>query len=178
MDALSDTAATLYEAMASTGTVLPAFMVNEDNEATERHKLRLIAGLVAMAQLETTETLAPAQIYDALDESLALEKNCIFSFDELLELLAAAYEETVHPPFPPLPIPRAGRPPELPEDLYGVDLAAFNGKLPGRQRYVWGSLLTDTLALAQARYPWRIGTTRADHAEPFVPGKPPEEPSI
>lgn len=179
MDTLSGAAATLYAAMAHTGTVLPAFLLNDDNQATERHTLSLIAGLTGLAQLEPSDRLTPGQIYDALDTAYGLEKSCIFSFAELLELLSHTYEAAVHPPFPPLSIPHADRDtPETVAELYGIDLAAFSGKLSGRQRYVWDGLLIDTLGLAQARYPWRIGTTRADHAEPFVPGPPPEEPSI
>jgi hypothetical protein len=180
---LSSTAQALYEAMSQTGTLLPEFMVTDNNRAGQMHQLSLIAGLVGMARATfkelPVEGLAPDALYAALDGAYSLEASGIYSFDEALALLSEVYERTVNPPYPPLLIPRPGYEDGEPlEVLYGVNLEKFSGRLSGRKRMVWGQLIEDLQKLGRERYPWRIGTSREAHSEPFVIGPPPEEPSL
>ena len=141
MESLSESAAALYASMSASGAVLPAFMVNEDNEAAERHKLSLLAGLVGLAQLDPAGEVGPQELYDALDPVYALEDSCIFSFDELMELISGAFDALARPPFPVPPLPRPDGSQETLEELYAVDLSRYAGKLSGRQRNVWEELM-------------------------------------
>ena len=125
------------------------------------------------------EGIAPGALYSALDNAYGLEESGIYTFDEALTLLSEVYERTVNPPYPPLLIPRPGFEDGEPlESLYGINLEKFAGKLSGRKRMVWGELLADLRTLGEERFPWRIGTPREAHAEPFVIGPAPEEPSL
>ncbi len=180
---LSDTTQALYEAMSHTGTLLPSYMVTDNNRAEQMQRLALIAGMVGMARHRSRELavagIAPDALYGALDAAYGLEKSGIYSFDEALTLLSEVYERTVNPPYPPLLIPRPGFEDGEPlEMLYGINLEKFAGKLSGRKRMVWGELLEDLRKLGAERYPWRIGTPREAHSEPFVIGPAPEEPSL
>jgi len=182
MDALSSTAQTLHAAMSQTGTVLPSFMVNDANRADETRKLELLAGLLALARQSSPDLSAdasPDALYAALDAGMKLEQYGIFDFKELMELLDEAHHKAANPPFPLTGPPTAANPEGEPlSQMYGVDLSAFDGSLSDRKARVWVDLMAATLTLAQERYPWRVGTTRADHAEPFVPGRAPEEPTF
>jgi len=180
---LSEATQSLYAAMSSTGTLLPSYMVTDNNRAAQLRRLSLIAGMVGMARHRSRELsiegIAPAALYAALDSAYGLEQSGIYTFDEALTLLSEVYERTVNPPYPPLLIPRPGFEDGEPlEILYGVNLETFAGKLSGRKRMVWSELLADLRALGEERFPWRIGTPREAHAEPFVVGPAPEEPSL
>ncbi|MFT4977821.1 MAG: hypothetical protein ACI8S6_003728 [Myxococcota bacterium] len=183
MDALSPTAQTLHASMAKTGTVLPAFMVNDDNRAEQQRQLQLLAGLVGLAHANGAaiplDTLTTETLFDALDGKMGLKTSGVFAFSELLEILGEAHSRAVNPPFPVPGIPTVTHPDGEPaEETFGIDLSGFDGTLSARQARIWVDLLAETVTLAQKRYPWRAGTTPEDHAEPFVPGRPPEEPTI
>ena len=47
---LSSTAQALYDAMSETGTLLPSYMVTDNNRAAQLRRLSLIAGMVGMAR--------------------------------------------------------------------------------------------------------------------------------
>ncbi|MFT5681704.1 MAG: hypothetical protein ACI8RZ_002610 [Myxococcota bacterium] len=180
---LSDTTQSLYKAMSQVGTLLPTYMVTDNNRDAQMRMLSLIAGMVGMARSQdkalAVEGITPSALYAALDGAYALEASGIYSFDEALTLLGEVYEQTVNPPYPPLLIPRPGFEDGEPlEVLYGVNLEKFAGKLSGRKRMVWGELLEDLQKLGAKRYPWRIGTSREEHSEPFVIGPAPDEPSL
>ena len=178
---LSSTTASLYEAMSQTGTLLPSFMVTDNNRGAQMRLLSKIAGLVGMARVKSisAESLSPESLYAAFDAAFSLEKNGIYSFDETLALLSEVYERTVNPPYPPLRLPRPGY--ENGEPLtvfYGINLEKFSGKLSGRKRVAWAELIEDLQKLGCKRYSWRIGTPREAHSEPFTIGLAPEEPSL
>ena len=180
---LSSTSQSLYDTMSGTGTLLPSFMVTDNNRAGQMRLLSLIAGLAGMARTTIKdlplEGLEPESLYLALDAGFALEANGIYSFDEALTLMAEVYEQTVNPPYPPLLLPRPGYENGEPlESFYGVNLEKFSGKMSGRKRAAWAELMEDLQKLGQKRYPWRIGTPREAHSEPFVAGRAPEEPSL
>ena len=180
---LSSTAASLYEAMSETGTLLPAFMVTDLNRTEQTRQLILIAGLVGMARSVvkniTIVGLSPDDLYKALDTAFSLEENGIYTFTETLNLLTEVYERAVNPPYPPILIPREDYPDGEPlEVFYGIDLEKYTGRLAGRKRAAWSELLEDLQKLGRKRYSWRIGTSRAEHSEPFVIGPAPEEPSL
>jgi hypothetical protein len=183
MDSLSSTANSLYEAMAVTGTVLPDFLINDDNRTDQRRRLELIAGLFGLASAQrsglSADGLQPSDLYESLDEALQLEHNGIYSFKELMDFLDDAQNAAVNPPFPVPGLPTIEHPGGEPAAVtYGINLTDFDGNLSGRKTRIWIDLLSDTMALARKRYPWREGTSRADHAEPFTPGRPPEEPTL
>jgi len=180
---LSSTAQSLYEAMSETGTLLPSYMVTDNNRDAQMRRLSLIAGMVGMARHSFKELpiegISPDALYAALDGVFALESHGIYSFSEALTLLSEVYERTVNPPFPPILVPRTGHEDGEPLDsFYGINLESYSGKLSGRKRMAWGELLEDLQQLGHKRYPWRIGTPREAHSEPFVVGPAPEEPSL
>lgn len=183
MDFLSPTANALYEAMAETGTVLPAFLITDGNRAEQQRRLELIAGLFGLAYAQrpglTVDGLQPSDLYDILDEVLQLEQNGIYSFKELMDFLDDAQSDAVNPPFPVPALPTIEYPNGEPAAVtYGITLADFDGNLSPRKTRIWIDLLSDTMALANKHYPWRVGTSRGAHAELFTPGRPPEEPTL
>lgn len=179
MSALSSTAAALQAALSSHGVLLPAFLVTDTNRAEQRRRLELVAGLVGLASANGADldvaALTPDALYGALDGVLGLESSGLFSFAELLEALDEAHQRAVSPPFPVPGIPTEDHPDGEPAALtFGVDLSRFDGTLSARKVRIWVDLLADTLTRTQQRRPWREGTRREAHAEPFVPGRPPE----
>ena len=183
MNTISDTAKKLYEVMSHTGTLLPSFMINDENRDNQTLRLSLISGLFGMAKNKDPDldidTLTPDSLYLSLSKNFQLEEVGIYAFDELLNLLSVIYDKTINPPYPPLLIPtpkyKKGEPLAI---CYGIDLKKFTGKLSGRKRTMWGKLLSKTKQLAQEKFPWREGQPRESNMEPFVIGPAPEEPKL
>lgn len=181
MDALSPTADALYAAMSQSGTLLPAFLITDANRDAQRRQLERLAGLVGLASANGAAldiaSLTPDALYGALDGVMGLEGSGIYSFSELLEALEESHERAINPPFPVPGIPTEEHPDGEPAALtFGIDLSAFDGTLSARQTRIWVDLLADTLTRTQQRFPWREGSSRDAHSEPFVPGPAPESP--
>lgn len=172
--------------MAERGLLLPEAFVNDRNQGEQDAELHALAALAALALAIDPDLDAsdPDAVFAVLDDAFELSASGIFSHAEIFGYFKAARAARLAelaPPELPMPEPYAigGFDPAAEQaaqaERHAIGDDILDGDLSEDKQAALAELLDAAVQRARTQRPERIGTSAADHREPFPIGLPPTE---